>query len=62
MGLDQYAEDPRFGSLESMAAHADLAYGLVHDAIAVLSFGRVQENPEQGHRTVGSGSGCLGDG
>jgi crotonobetainyl-CoA:carnitine CoA-transferase CaiB-like acyl-CoA transferase len=38
MGLDQYAEDPRFGSLESMAAHADLAYGLVHDAIAALSF------------------------
>jgi crotonobetainyl-CoA:carnitine CoA-transferase CaiB-like acyl-CoA transferase len=39
MGLDQYAEDPRFASLESMAAHADLAYGLVHDAIAALSFG-----------------------
>jgi crotonobetainyl-CoA:carnitine CoA-transferase CaiB-like acyl-CoA transferase len=38
MGLDQYAEDPRFASLESMAAHADLAYGLVHDAIAALSF------------------------
>src|SRR6202012_2754704 len=29
MGMDQYAEDSRFGSLESMAAHADLAYGLV---------------------------------
>ncbi|MGA9491776.1 MAG: CoA transferase [Mycobacterium sp.] len=38
MGLDQYAEDPRFGSLESMAANADLAYGLLHDAIAALSF------------------------
>lgn len=43
MGLDQYAEDPRFGSLELMAAHADLAYGLVQDAIAVLSFAECQE-------------------
>jgi crotonobetainyl-CoA:carnitine CoA-transferase CaiB-like acyl-CoA transferase len=43
MGLDQYAEDPRFGSLESMAAHADLAYGLVQDAIAVLSFAECKE-------------------
>ncbi|MBJ7336355.1 CoA transferase [Mycolicibacterium sp.] len=38
MGLDEYAEDPRFASLESMAAHADTAYGIVHDAIAKLSF------------------------
>jgi crotonobetainyl-CoA:carnitine CoA-transferase CaiB-like acyl-CoA transferase len=38
MGLDQYADDPRFGSLESMAAHADLGYELVQDAIAALSF------------------------
>jgi crotonobetainyl-CoA:carnitine CoA-transferase CaiB-like acyl-CoA transferase len=43
MGLDQYAEDPRFGSLESMAAHADLAYGLVQDAIATLSFAECKE-------------------
>src|SRR5882757_6059894 len=38
MGLDEYAEDPRFGSLAAMAEHADIAYGLVHDAIAKLSF------------------------
>jgi crotonobetainyl-CoA:carnitine CoA-transferase CaiB-like acyl-CoA transferase len=38
MGLDEYAEDPRFESLAAMAEHADLAYGLVHDTIAKLSF------------------------
>jgi crotonobetainyl-CoA:carnitine CoA-transferase CaiB-like acyl-CoA transferase len=38
MGLDEYAEDPRFDSLAAMAEHADLAYGIVHDAIAKLSF------------------------
>jgi crotonobetainyl-CoA:carnitine CoA-transferase CaiB-like acyl-CoA transferase len=43
MGLDQYAGDPRFGSLESMAANADLAYGLVHDAIAKLSFAECKD-------------------
>jgi crotonobetainyl-CoA:carnitine CoA-transferase CaiB-like acyl-CoA transferase len=43
MGLDQYAEDPRFGSLESMAANADLAYGIVHDAIAALSFAECKQ-------------------
>ena len=43
MGLDQYAEDPRFASLEAMAEHADLAYGIVHDAIATLSFDACKE-------------------
>jgi crotonobetainyl-CoA:carnitine CoA-transferase CaiB-like acyl-CoA transferase len=43
MGLDQYADDPRFDSLESMAANADLAYGIVHDAIAKLSFAECKE-------------------
>jgi crotonobetainyl-CoA:carnitine CoA-transferase CaiB-like acyl-CoA transferase len=38
MGLDEFAEDPRFESLAAMAEHADLAYGLVHDVIAKLSF------------------------
>ena len=38
MGLDEYAEDRRFASLQAMAEHADIAYGLVHDAIAKLSF------------------------
>jgi crotonobetainyl-CoA:carnitine CoA-transferase CaiB-like acyl-CoA transferase len=43
MSLNQYAEDPRFSSLESMAANADLAYGIVHDAIATLSFAECKE-------------------
>ena len=43
MGLGQYATDPRFASLESMAAHADEAYGLVHDAIAKLSFAECKD-------------------
>jgi crotonobetainyl-CoA:carnitine CoA-transferase CaiB-like acyl-CoA transferase len=43
MGLDQYAEDPRFGSLESMAANADLAYGIVHEAVAALSFAECKQ-------------------
>lgn len=38
MGLDEYAADPRFASMQSMAEHADLAYDIVHDAIAKLSF------------------------
>jgi crotonobetainyl-CoA:carnitine CoA-transferase CaiB-like acyl-CoA transferase len=38
MGLDGFADDPRFGSVQSMAEHADLASGIVHDAIAKLSF------------------------
>jgi crotonobetainyl-CoA:carnitine CoA-transferase CaiB-like acyl-CoA transferase len=37
MGLDELAEDPRFASFEAMAEHADIAYGVVHDAIAKLS-------------------------
>jgi crotonobetainyl-CoA:carnitine CoA-transferase CaiB-like acyl-CoA transferase len=43
MGLRQFAEDPRFASLQSMAEHADTAYGIVHDAIANLSFAECQE-------------------
>jgi crotonobetainyl-CoA:carnitine CoA-transferase CaiB-like acyl-CoA transferase len=43
MGLDEYAEDPRFASLQSMAEHADLAYGIVHDAIAKLTFAECQD-------------------
>jgi crotonobetainyl-CoA:carnitine CoA-transferase CaiB-like acyl-CoA transferase len=38
MGLDEYAEDPRFASLQAMAEHADIAYGIVHDAMGKLSF------------------------
>jgi crotonobetainyl-CoA:carnitine CoA-transferase CaiB-like acyl-CoA transferase len=43
MGLDQYIEDPRFQSLQAMAEHADLAYGIVHDAIAKLTFAQCKE-------------------
>jgi crotonobetainyl-CoA:carnitine CoA-transferase CaiB-like acyl-CoA transferase len=43
MGLDQYAADPRFASLQAMAEHADIAYGIVHDAIAKLSFTECQD-------------------
>jgi crotonobetainyl-CoA:carnitine CoA-transferase CaiB-like acyl-CoA transferase len=43
MGQDQYATDPRFASLQAMAEHADLAYGIVHDAIAKLSFAQCQD-------------------
>ncbi|MDV3124462.1 CoA transferase [Mycobacterium sp. 21AC1] len=43
MGLDQYAADPRFQSVQAMAEHADLAYGIVHDAIAKLSFAECRE-------------------
>ena len=62
MGLDEYAEDPRFESLASMAEHADLAYGLVHDAIGKLTFAECKDAAGQGHRPVGTGAGCLGAG
>ncbi|MBB2773051.1 UNVERIFIED_ORG: crotonobetainyl-CoA:carnitine CoA-transferase CaiB-like acyl-CoA transferase [Mycolicibacterium obuense] len=38
MGLDQYAEDPRFASLAAMAENSETAYGIVRDRIAELSF------------------------
>jgi crotonobetainyl-CoA:carnitine CoA-transferase CaiB-like acyl-CoA transferase len=43
MGLDEFAGDPRFASLAAMAEHADLAYGIVHDAIGKLSFAECKE-------------------
>jgi len=43
MGLDEYATDPRFASLQAMTENADLAYGIVHDAIAKLSFTECSE-------------------
>src|SRR6202040_1780838 len=43
MGLDEYAADPRFESLAAMAEQADIAYGIVHDAIAKLSFAECKE-------------------
>jgi crotonobetainyl-CoA:carnitine CoA-transferase CaiB-like acyl-CoA transferase len=50
MGLDQFADDPRFASLAAMSEHADLAYGIVHDAIGKLSFAECKE-------VLGRGSG-----
>jgi crotonobetainyl-CoA:carnitine CoA-transferase CaiB-like acyl-CoA transferase len=38
MGLDEAARDPRFASLESMAANADAANGLVYDAIGARTY------------------------
>lgn len=48
MGLDQFATDPRFASLQGLAEHADLAYGIVHDAIAKLSFAECKETLSRG--------------
>ncbi|MET0700308.1 MAG: CoA transferase [Mycobacterium sp.] len=43
MGLDEFAEDPRFASLQTMAENADTSYGIVHDAIAKLTFAECQD-------------------
>jgi crotonobetainyl-CoA:carnitine CoA-transferase CaiB-like acyl-CoA transferase len=43
MGLDEYTEDPRFESLQAMAQNADIAYGIVHDAIAKLTFAECKD-------------------
>jgi crotonobetainyl-CoA:carnitine CoA-transferase CaiB-like acyl-CoA transferase len=43
MSLDEYAHDARFESLAAMAEHADIAYGIVHDAIAKLSFAECKD-------------------
>src|SRR5690606_21323202 len=42
-GLDEYAEDPRFASLESMAANSDTAFDIVRDAIVKMSFAECKE-------------------
>jgi crotonobetainyl-CoA:carnitine CoA-transferase CaiB-like acyl-CoA transferase len=38
MGLEQYAGDPRFDSLEAMAEHSEAAHDIVADTIGKLSF------------------------
>lgn len=38
MGLDQYAEDTRFATMESMAANGDTAYEIVAEAIGKLTY------------------------
>lgn len=48
MGLDDYARDPRFATLESMLDHCDAAYELVRDAIAALSYAECQQRLSRG--------------
>jgi crotonobetainyl-CoA:carnitine CoA-transferase CaiB-like acyl-CoA transferase len=43
MGLDEYAGDPRFATLESMLANSDDAYDIVRNAIAKLSYNECRE-------------------
>jgi crotonobetainyl-CoA:carnitine CoA-transferase CaiB-like acyl-CoA transferase len=47
MGLDGYAEDTRFASMESMAANADTAYEIVAEAIGKLTYSECQWAPVQ---------------
>ncbi|OBG92456.1 carnitine dehydratase [Mycobacterium sp. E136] len=48
MGLEQYAEDPRFATFEAMLENADVAYELVRDAIAALSYQECKERLGRG--------------
>jgi crotonobetainyl-CoA:carnitine CoA-transferase CaiB-like acyl-CoA transferase len=42
MGLHDFAEDPRFISIEAMAEHSDIAQQIVEDAIGNLTFAECQ--------------------
>jgi crotonobetainyl-CoA:carnitine CoA-transferase CaiB-like acyl-CoA transferase len=48
MGLDDYAEDPRFSSMESMAANAEEAYDLVAEAIGRLTYSECKKVLDRG--------------
>jgi crotonobetainyl-CoA:carnitine CoA-transferase CaiB-like acyl-CoA transferase len=48
LGLDGYAEDTRFASMESMAANADGAYEIVAEAIAKLTYPECKEVLDRG--------------
>ncbi|WP_102143258.1 CaiB/BaiF CoA transferase family protein [Mycobacterium hubeiense] len=48
MGLDAYAEDPRFASMESMAANADAAYEIVAEAIGKLTHSECKKVLDRG--------------
>ncbi|MGZ8749024.1 MAG: CoA transferase, partial [Mycobacterium sp.] len=48
MGLDEYVEDPRFATLESMLANCDAACGIVCTAIAELSLAECKKRLSRG--------------
>jgi crotonobetainyl-CoA:carnitine CoA-transferase CaiB-like acyl-CoA transferase len=48
MGLDGHAEDPRFASMQSMAANADAAYEIVAEAIGKLTYSECKEVLDRG--------------
>jgi crotonobetainyl-CoA:carnitine CoA-transferase CaiB-like acyl-CoA transferase len=48
MGLDEYATDPRFATFESMMANCDVAYEIVCNAIAELSYAECKERLSRG--------------
>jgi crotonobetainyl-CoA:carnitine CoA-transferase CaiB-like acyl-CoA transferase len=48
MGLDDYVEDARFASMESMAANADAAYEIVAEAVGKLTFAECKEVLDRG--------------
>jgi crotonobetainyl-CoA:carnitine CoA-transferase CaiB-like acyl-CoA transferase len=48
MGLDGYAEDTRFASMESMAANADTAYEIVAEAIGKLTYSECKKVLDRG--------------
>jgi crotonobetainyl-CoA:carnitine CoA-transferase CaiB-like acyl-CoA transferase len=48
MGLDGHAEDPRFASMQSMAANAEAAYDIVAEAIGKLTYSECKEVLDRG--------------
>ncbi|HXA11084.1 MAG TPA: CoA transferase, partial [Mycobacterium sp.] len=48
MGLDGYAEDARFASMESMAANAETAYEIVAEAIGKLTYSECKKALDRG--------------
>jgi crotonobetainyl-CoA:carnitine CoA-transferase CaiB-like acyl-CoA transferase len=48
MGLDGHAEDPRFASMQSMAANAEAAYEIVAEAIGKLTYSECKEVLDRG--------------
>ncbi len=48
MGLDEYAEDPRFSTFEAMLENSETAFELVRDAVASLSYQECKERLGRG--------------
>ena len=48
MGLDRYADDPRFATLETMLDNCDAAYDIVREAIAGLTFAECKQRLGRG--------------